>query len=115
MHIKDATNYLLTVLFAALLILMTDFYIIGPCLLLDCGHLSVVNGLFNGTATTCGVKRVLTCDSCYDRIGSGAAVCEEDETWTFDSICLAKGNYMSKAFLLRHVTCQSLCICNLYI
>ena len=60
---------------------------------LDCGELTVPNGSFNNTSTTCGTTRVLTCDPCFDLHGNGVAFCEFHETWTFDSECVVKGNY----------------------
>ena len=49
------------------------------------------NGSLNGTLTTCGTTRVLTCDPCYDMDGDGVALCGEDETWAFESNCIIKG------------------------
>jgi len=57
----------------------------------DCGELLVPHGSLNGTSTTCGTTRELTCDQCYIMWGNGLAVCESDETWTFESECVIKG------------------------
>jgi len=51
----------------------------------------VSNGNLNDTSTTCGTTRALTCEPCYDLVGNGVAICETDETWTFDSECAVKG------------------------
>ena len=49
------------------------------------------NGSLNGTLTTCGTTRVLTCDPCYDMDGDGVAMCGEDGTWAFESNCTING------------------------
>ena len=49
------------------------------------------NGSLNGTLTTCGTTRLLTCDPCYDMYGNGIAMCGEDGTWSFESNCAIKG------------------------
>jgi len=51
----------------------------------------VSNGNLNDTSTTCGTTRALTCEPCYDLVGNGVAICEPDETWTFDSECVIRG------------------------
>jgi len=51
----------------------------------------VPHGSLNGTLTTCGTTRELTCDPCYDMEGNGLASCGQDENWTFNSRCTVKG------------------------
>jgi len=51
----------------------------------------VPHGSLNGTSTTCGTTRELTCDPCYDMVGNGVAVCSDDGTWAFESRCTIKG------------------------
>ena len=67
------------------------FYIKYQLCVLDCGELMVSNGNLNDTSTTCGTIRALTCEPCYDLVGNGVAICETDESWTFDSECVVKG------------------------
>ena len=56
----------------------------------DCGELIVPHGSLNGTSTTCGTTRVLTCEPCYNMEGNGLAVCGSDGNWTFESECVIK-------------------------
>jgi len=51
----------------------------------------VPNGSLNGTLTTCGTTRLMTCDPCYDMEGNGLASCGQDGNWTFNSRCTVKG------------------------
>jgi len=58
----------------------------------DCGDLVVPHGSLNGTSTTCGTTRELTCDPCYDMVGNSVAVCMDNGTWAFESSCTTKSS-----------------------
>jgi len=61
----------------------------------------VPHGSLNGTSTTCGTTRELTCDPCYDMEGNGLASCEQDGNWTFNSRCTVKGVFVMLSSKLR--------------
>jgi len=61
----------------------------------------VPHGSLNGTSTTCGTTRELTCDPCYDMEGNGLASCGQDENWTFNSRCTVKGVFVMSSSWLR--------------